>query len=146
MDAVTEGRFPTGHTVKEVVQDASDWWDSEGRYVIRAPGWIDQDVGIKSGITRGLAWEQLNKRERHQIVRTRYYHHFRIPRLLEFLGKCPKCQGDKLEYQQITPAEYVVCDGCGYKKRLRTDWQIPDEAQEDGAKLNDTNSRIVRPN
>lgn len=61
-------RFPSGMEVGEAVRMAAKWWDREGRHVARNPEFRDPDVGIKSGITRGLPFEDLTAREATMIV------------------------------------------------------------------------------
>lgn len=54
---------------------AARWWDRTGRHLIRNPEFRDPDIGFPSGITRGLEWEHLGRRERSQVVQM-HHHHF----------------------------------------------------------------------
>lgn len=73
-----DGRTAYGVPWSEVWADAERWWDSRGRHLLRKnPDWVDQEVGIPSGITRGLAWAHLTADEVLRVVDTFERHHVR---------------------------------------------------------------------
>ncbi len=74
-------RFDTGMHVQEAIAKAAEWWTRQGRHVTRNPEFKDPDIGFDSGITRGLRWDSLNKRERTSVVLFWHHHFVRIPML-----------------------------------------------------------------
>jgi len=74
-------RFDTGLHVKDAIRKASVWWNQQGRHVMRNPDFENPDVGIDSGITRGLSWQHLNKREQVSVVMHWHHHSVRVPML-----------------------------------------------------------------
>jgi hypothetical protein len=90
-------KLDSGMSVGEAVERASAWWDQTGRHLIAkeknqqrtvyatpagAAAAISRaelaDV-IPSGILRGLPWDQLDQREKLQVVRTWHHHHVEVP-------------------------------------------------------------------
>lgn len=67
-------------TEREVVALAERWWDRTGRRLMRHPDLRNPDVGVASGILRGLRWSQLNARERQQVILA-YHQHYLLPKL-----------------------------------------------------------------
>ena len=72
-------RFDTGMHVQEAISKAAVWWERQGRHVVRNPEFEDPDVGFDSGITRGLPWESLDRREQTSIVRIWHHQFVRMP-------------------------------------------------------------------
>ena len=72
-------RFDTGMHVNEAIYKTGVWWNLQGRFVVRNPEFKDPDIGFASGITRGLSWESLNKREQTNVVLHWHHHFVRIP-------------------------------------------------------------------
>lgn len=69
-----------GMTEREVVRLAERWWDRTGRRLMRNPDLHNPDVGVPSGILRGLPWSQLIARERQQVILA-YHQHYLLPKL-----------------------------------------------------------------
>jgi hypothetical protein len=73
-------RFPdTDFPVLEAIRRAEAWWDKKGRHICSNPEWSDPDVGIKSGITRGLPWENLSAKERARVIAQWHHEYVRAP-------------------------------------------------------------------
>lgn len=61
-------RMSSGLPVREAVALAAAWWQDIGRRLAN-PELRDPDLGIASGITRGLGWDHLTRGERVRVVR-----------------------------------------------------------------------------
>lgn len=61
-------RFASGMETGEAVRRAAQWWNTIGRRVIAWPEFQNQDTGLKSGITRGLPFDQLTAAEATRVV------------------------------------------------------------------------------
>ena len=73
-------RFPdTNFPVLEAIKRAELWWDKKGRHIVTNPEFRDPDVGIKSGLTRGLPWAELSARESSQVVVWWHHEYVRAP-------------------------------------------------------------------
>ncbi len=63
------GQFLSGGLcLREVIARTRGWWDQTGRHLIRARDWRDADLGVPSGIMRGLAWDELSGAERQRVM------------------------------------------------------------------------------
>jgi hypothetical protein len=65
---MNERRMPSGLTFKEAAFHARNWWDRRGRFLIRNPEFNDPELGLPSGILRGLPFDQLTRREIGRLV------------------------------------------------------------------------------
>lgn len=64
-----KAHLPGGLRVREAVAGARQWWDRTGRHLIGAPDWRNADLGVPSGIMRGLAWDELSGAEKVRVVK-----------------------------------------------------------------------------
>lgn len=67
-------RLSSGLTAAEAVSRAREWWDRTGRHIIRNPEFRDPDVGFKSGILRGLPFDELERDEKLSVVKAWHEH------------------------------------------------------------------------
>lgn len=65
---MTERRMPSGLTWMEAARHARLWWNGKGRFLLGNPEFKDPDLGIPSGILRGLPFEQLTRAEIGRLV------------------------------------------------------------------------------
>ncbi len=63
-------RFASGMEVGEAVRLACAWWDGVGRHLVRNPDFRNPDIGLKSGIMRGLPFADLSQAEASRVVVT----------------------------------------------------------------------------
>ena len=63
-----------GMTEREMVALAERWWDRTGRHLMRAEHLHNPDIGLASGILRGLSWVELDARERQAVVLAHFAH------------------------------------------------------------------------
>lgn len=78
-------RLDSGMKVREAIANACHWWNRTGRQMMRKDGGKgsetsaslnpDNENFIPSGIVNGLRWDELNQRERAQIVKAWHFHH-----------------------------------------------------------------------
>jgi hypothetical protein len=60
---MSDRRMPSGLMFREAARHAQAWWDLRGRFLIRNPEFQDPDLGVPSGILRGLPFMQLTRKE-----------------------------------------------------------------------------------
>lgn len=77
-----------GMTEAEAVALAARWWDRTGRHLIRHPDWQNPMLGLRSGITRGLPWQELDARERQAVILA-HWRHILLPRLAALPALAP---------------------------------------------------------
>ena len=58
----------SGLTLREAATRAQKWWDTEGRHQFRNPEFRDPDVGLPSGILRGLPFDELSREELAAVI------------------------------------------------------------------------------
>lgn len=96
-------RLDTGMTAQEAIKRAAEWWEKTGRTEMRQQqlrqgeqvGGSNNGNGgafasldpnshnhLASGIIQGKPWDQLDKRERGQLVKVWHHFHVRVPDLL----------------------------------------------------------------
>jgi hypothetical protein len=63
-----QGRTSAGLPVREAVALAACWWQDIGRQLAN-PELKDPDLGVPSGIMRGLPWDELTRDERLRVVK-----------------------------------------------------------------------------
>lgn len=86
-------KLPSGMTVGEAVQRSAAWWDRTGRFLLAkhknqqrsvktttaggGPAMSRAELAdvIPSGILRGARWDDLDNREKLNVVRTWHHHH-----------------------------------------------------------------------
>lgn len=97
-------KLDTGMSAQEAIQRATNWWETKGRKMMQtelkrqagAVGGSNNGAGsafassdvesanfLPSGIIHGKPWDELNRREKQQVVKV--WHHFNIrkPDLLD---------------------------------------------------------------
>jgi hypothetical protein len=65
---MSDRRMPSGLMFREAARHAQAWWDLHGRFLIRNPEFQDPDLGVPSGILRGLPFMQLTRKEILRVV------------------------------------------------------------------------------
>jgi hypothetical protein len=68
-------RLVSGLTLKEACARASGWWDGTGRHLFRNADWGNPDLGLASGITRGLPFAELAREEAAAVIEHWHEHH-----------------------------------------------------------------------
>lgn len=98
-NATDDGRTLYGVQWSEVVSQAIRWWDSTGRHIQRNREFQDPDVGFASGITRGLSFGLLSRREGLEVIRAYEEHilrpQYRAALQMYFERHFPELLGDE---------------------------------------------------
>lgn len=87
-----EARRVLGVTERELVQIAGRWWNRTGRHLIRHPDFRSPDAGLPSGITRGLAFAELQPIEQQRVTLACWTHKI-VPALQQGLSLDPLHKG-----------------------------------------------------
>lgn len=121
---MTDETLRTGMRVTEAIQRARGWWDLTGRKLIktqtnlerekvkvlpagkRTPAMIIRGNASKvypSGILNAFPWEQLNKRERLQVVKLWHFHYIEEPMIKS--GELRPTAEDLDYFRRLRPEE-----------------------------------------
>jgi hypothetical protein len=68
-------RLESGLSIREAVARTRKWWDGAGRRLFANPEWRDPELGLLSGITRGLAFDELALEEAAAVTEHWHEHH-----------------------------------------------------------------------